>query len=109
MADEEGSEPAQRKSRLDGDSEHLEEVLGATGGDNFGRRYKFAADPGWITICNLLMRKIGQEMRGGMRKNYYAFATPFYFSEACANTQKLSHLLVARAGIYLPHLNRLFK
>jgi hypothetical protein len=34
-----------------------------------------------------------------MRKNYYASATPFYFSEDCANASKLRYLLVARAGI----------
>ena len=57
------------KKPPDGDSEHLEEVLDVTGGDNFGRRYKMAVDPAWITICNQLMRKIGQEMSGRMRKN----------------------------------------
>ena len=68
------------KKPPEGNSEHLEEVLGVKGGDNFGRRYKVVADPAWITICNRLMRKIGQEMSGEMRKNYYASATLFYFS-----------------------------
>ena len=82
------------KKQPDGNSEQLEQVLGVKGGDNFGRRYKVVADPAWITICNRLMRKIGQEMSGEMRKNYYASATPFYFSEDCASASKLRYLLV---------------
>ena len=94
------SSPAKRTP--DGDSEHLEEVLGVTGGDNFGKRYKIAPDPACITICNRLMRKIGQEMSGEMRKNYYASTTPFYFIGNSDEASKLRYLLVARAGINLP-------
>ena len=59
-----------------------------------------AADPAWITICNRMMCKFDQEMNGEMRKNYYAFATPFYFRGDCAEASKPRYLLVARAGIY---------
>ena len=70
-------------------------------GDNqIGSGGQMAADPAWITNCNRLMRKIGQEMRGEMRRNYYASTTPFHFSGDCAEASKPRYLLVARAGIY---------
>ena len=51
-----------------------------------------AAGPTSITICNRLMRKIGKEMSGEVRKNHYASTTPFYLSGDC--------LEPANQGIY---------
>ena len=46
-----------------------------------------AASPTSITICNRLMRKIGKEMSGEVRKNHYASTTPFYFSVDCVEAK----------------------
>ena len=88
------------KKPPEGDSEQVEELLDVTGWGNFGSRYKMAAGPTSITICNRLMRKIGKEMSGEVRKNHYASTTPFYFSVDCVEASEPSYSLVARAGIY---------
>ena len=80
------------KKPPEGDSEQVEELLDVTGWGNFGSRYKMAAGPTSITICNRLMRKIGKEISGEVRKNHYASTTPFYLSGDC--------LEPANQGIY---------